>query len=98
MELKIILIDNAGFHSLKKYDFPENIILIRIPPYTPELNPSEKIWHYIKQYYKNKVFETLDNVKKWLHDFIKNILSVELVKSITNHEFYMNAYKAQFNM
>ncbi len=55
-ELKIIIIDNAGFHSLTKYDIPENIFLIRIPAYSPELNPSEKIWAYIKQYYKNRVF------------------------------------------
>ncbi len=77
MELKLIFIDNAGFHSLKQYDIPENIELIRIPPYTPELNPSEKIWHHIKQYYKNNVFETLDNVKEWLHNFIKTKLSEE---------------------
>jgi transposase len=98
MELKLILIDNAGFHSLKQYDIPENIVLIRIPPYTPELNPSEKIWHYIKQYYKNNVFETLDNVKQWLHDFIKTKLSQELVKSITHNEYYLNTYKAHFNV
>ena len=98
MELKLILIDNAGFHSLKQYDIPENIELIRIPPYTPELNPSEKIWHYIKQYYKNNVFETLDNVKQWLHNFIKTELSEELVKSITHNEFYLNTYKAHFNI
>ena len=98
MELKLILIDNAGFHSLKQYETPENIVLIRIPPYTPELNPSEKIWHYIKQYHKNKVFETLENVKLWLHNFIKTELSEELVKSITNNEFYINAYKAHFNI
>ncbi len=42
-ELKIIIIDNAGFHSLKQYKIPNNIKLIRIPPYSPELNPSEKI-------------------------------------------------------
>ena len=41
-ELKIIIIDNAGFHSLTKYKIPQNIKLIRIPPYSPELNPSEK--------------------------------------------------------
>jgi hypothetical protein len=62
-ELKVVVIDNAGFHSLQQYDIPENIRLIRIPPYTPELNPSEKIWHYIKQKFKNKVFENLINVK-----------------------------------
>ena len=98
MELKLILIDNAGFHSLKQYDIPDNIILIRIPPYTPELNPSEKIWHYIKQYYKNNVFETLDNVKQWLHNFIKTKLSEELVKSITHNDFYLNSYKEHFNI
>ena len=98
MELKLIFIDNAGFHSLKQYDIPENIELIRIPPYTPELNPSEKIWHHIKQYYKNNVFETLDNVKVWLHNFVKTKLSKELVKSITHNEFYLNNYKAHFNM
>ncbi len=52
-ELKIIFIDNAGFHSMKNYELPENIKLIRIPPYSPELNPAEKIWAYIKQHYKN---------------------------------------------
>ena len=93
-ELKIIIIDNAGFHSLKQYKIPDNIKLIRIPPYSPELNPSEKIWHYIKQYYKNKVFENLNNVKKWLHQFIKEELTKELVISITHNEFYLSNYRA----
>ncbi len=97
-ELKIIIIDNAGFHSLKKYDIPDNIKLIRIPPYTPELNPSEKIWQYIKQYYKNKIFENLSNVKRWLHHFIRNNLNEEMIKSITHNDFYENTFKAQFNV
>jgi len=41
-ELKVIIIDNAGFHSLKQYELPENIRLIRIPPYNPGLNSVEK--------------------------------------------------------
>lgn len=97
-ELKIIIIDNAGFHSLKQYEIPDNIKLIRIPPYTPELNPSEKIWHYIKQYYKNKIFENLSNVKIWLHEFIRNNLNPSLIKSITHNNFFENAFKAQFNV
>lgn len=97
-ELKIIIIDNAGFHSLKQYEIPDNIKLIRIPPYTPELNPSEKIWHYIKQYYKNKIFENLSNVKIWLHEFIRNNLNPGLIKSITHNNFFENAFKAQFNV
>ena len=95
-ELKIIIIDNAGFHSLSKYDIPKNIVFVRIPPYSPELNHSEKIWAYIKQSYKNRVFENLDNVKMWLHDFIKNRLTVEKILSITSDQLFFNAFIGGF--
>lgn len=96
--LKVIFIDNAGFHSLKKYEIPDNIKLIRIPPYTPELNPAEKVWQYIKQYYKNRIFENLDNVKTWLHDFVKQKLTADRVKSITHNQFYANAFTGHYDM
>ena len=91
-ELKIIIIDNAGFHSLTKYDIPKNIKLIRIPPYSPELNPSEKIWAYIKQFYKNKVFENLENVKQWLHEFVQEKLSKNRIMSVTHDNFFLNDF------
>ena len=75
---------------------PENIILIRIPAYSPELNPSEKIWAYIKQFYKNRVFENLDNVKSWLHHFVKEKITEEIVKSITHNHFFLNAFYSVF--
>ena len=96
-EFKIIIIDNAGFHSLSKYKIPDNISFIRIPAYSPELNPSEKIWAYIKQYYKNKVFEKLDNVKAWLHDFIRNRLTENKIKSITHDNLFLDAYTGCFD-
>ena len=95
-ELKIIIIDNAGFHSLSKYEIPDNIIFTRIPPYSPELNHSEKIWAYIKQFYKNRVFENLENVKLWLHDFIKNNLTIEKILSITSDNLFLDAFKGGF--
>lgn len=97
-ELKIIVIDNAGFHSVQKFDLPDNIVLIRIPPYNPELNPAEKIWAYIKSFYKNRVFKTIQNVKEWLHDFVQNKLSEDLIKSITHHQFYINAFNEHFEI
>jgi len=97
-EFKIIIIDNAGFHSMKNYLLPDNIKLIRIPPYTPELNPSEKIWAYIKQSYKNKVFGNLENVKTWLHQFIENKLSEQCIMGITHTDLYNKAFKRCFAM
>jgi transposase len=96
-EFKIIIIDNAGFHSLAKYSIPENIGLIRIPPYSPELNPSEKIWGYIKQFYKNKVFENLENVKNWLNDFITSRLSQQRILSITHNKLFLDAFAGCFD-
>ena len=97
-EIKIIVIDNAGFHSMKKYTLPNNIILVRIPPYSPELNPSEKIWQYIKQFYKNIVFENLEAVKDWLYNFVRQKLNSDIIKSITNHDIFVNLFKGQFKL
>jgi len=96
-ELKIIIIDNAGFHSTTNMQIPDNIKLINIPPYSPELNPSEKIWGYLKSRFKNNVFENIDNLKKWLHNTVIDKIKPEMVKSIVHNEFYIKLFMAQFN-
>ena len=97
-ELKIVIIDNAGFHSTKNIVIPDNIILINIPPYSPELNPSEKIWCFLKPKFKNKVFETLANVKDWLYKTVNNELTENRIKSITHNDFYINSFNALFDV
>ena len=89
-EYKIVVIDNAGFHSTKNIDIPDNIYLLRIPPYTPELNPCEQVWKYIKDRYKNKTFDSIEDIKTWLHQFVKS-MDTELIKSITGNHHYKNA-------
>lgn len=90
-EFKIVIIDNARFHSTKNIEIPENIYLLRIPPYNPELNPCEQVWQYIKNRFKNQRFETMKKLKEWLHETVKN-MSKETIKSITsNHHHYSNA-------
>jgi len=96
-ELKIIIIDNAGFHSTANIDVPDNIKLINIPPYSPELNPSEKIWSYLKTRFKNHVFENMEKLTKWLNNMVKDKIKPEMVKSIVHNEFYISSFMAQFN-
>ena len=86
-EYKIMIIDNARFHSINESELPENIILLNIPPYTPELNPCEQVWQYIKKRYKNKTFKNMIDLKEWLWDISKNMNS-ELIKSITSNHRY----------
>jgi transposase len=92
-EYKIVVIDNAGFHSTKNIEIPENIFLLRIPPYTPELNPCEQVWQYIKNRYKNQRFETMEDLKKWLHNMV-NVMNKDLIKSITSNIHYSKAFYA----
>lgn len=94
-ELKILVIDNAGFHSTKDIDIPENIRLINIPPYSPELNPCEQIWKYIKQRYKNQLFKDMTQLKDWLHHTVVS-MSTDIIKSICSNPLYINAFKSAF--
>ena len=89
-EFKIVIIDNAGFHSTKNIDIPQNIKLINIPPYSPELNPCEQVWKYIKQRFKNKVFTEMESLKAWLHSTVKN-MSTQTIKSICSNHTYLSA-------
>jgi transposase len=90
-EYKIVVIDNAGFHSTKNIEVPDNIFLLRIPPYAPELNPCEQVWQYIKNRYKNKRFESMEKLTNWLHNMV-NQMSTETIKSITGNHHYVNAF------
>ena len=40
----ILVLDEAGWHGSNALDVPENITLLTLPPYAPELNPLENIW------------------------------------------------------
>ncbi len=77
-ELKIIALENGAFHKAEKLKIPENIILVFLPPYSPELNPAERIWQIIKQDFTNKLFNTLDELSEFIkcqtQSLTKNII------------------------
>jgi len=92
-QAKIVVIDNAGFHSTKNINVPNNIFLLRIPPYSPELNPCEQVWAWIKTRYKNRIFETIQDLKIWLHETVKN-MDTQTIKSIVSNHHYLDAFNA----
>lgn len=94
--LTIMLIDNAGFHATKNINIPKNIILLRIPPYTPELNPAEKVWQWMKARTSMKFFKNLDELQNKITELV-NCLDNDIVKSIVNWDFYQNSFSAVFN-
>lgn len=58
-----IILDGAGYHKKAALRIPENITLVPLPPYSPELNPVENIWEYLRgNKLANTVFETYDEI------------------------------------
>ena len=46
----VIVLDGAGWHQAGgRLKVPENVSLLSLPPYSPELNPVEIVWQYLKQ-------------------------------------------------
>lgn len=59
----VLLVDQAGWHTTPKLDVPGNISIIAIPSKSPELNPQENIWQYMREnWLSNRVFETYEDI------------------------------------
>lgn len=84
----ILVIDNAGFHASQNITIPNNIKLLRIPPYAPELNPAEKVWKYMKSKVAMKFNESIKDLQDRLTQLIKS-MDQELIKSITKYDIYI---------
>jgi len=56
----VVILDGAGWHSLgKRLVVPSNVTLLHLPPYSPELNPTENIWQFLRQnYLSNRIYQT----------------------------------------
>jgi transposase len=60
----IIITDQAPWHSKKLHTKYDNIRIIELPPYSPELNPTEHFWDHIREnFFKNQCFSSIDHVQ-----------------------------------
>ncbi len=60
-EFVVMVVDGASSHRSKDLVIPKNLALVRLPPYSPELNLAEQIWNVLRRnYFANRVFESLD--------------------------------------
>ena len=72
-EFKIIVLDNGAFYKAKSLKISKNIALLFLPPYSPELNPTEKMWVFMKRKFTNKFCSTLDDVSLFIQDTVQQI-------------------------
>jgi transposase len=60
----LLVLDRAGWHESGEVAVPEGIHLVFLPPYSPELQPCERLWPLTNEAIANRRFETLDELQE----------------------------------
>ena len=59
----VLLLDRAGWHTTRRLKLPPNIVPILLPARSPELNPVENVWQYLRQnWLSNRVYDTYNAI------------------------------------
>ena len=59
----VLLLDRAGWHTTEKLTIPKNLTMILLPSRSPELNPVENIWQYLREnWISNRVFTSYADI------------------------------------
>ena len=86
----LLIMDGAGWHKSLGLKVPPGVKIVYLPSYCPELNPVEGLWKYIKNHtIRNRIFVTLGAVEDAVCDFVKNNITKDRIKSISDGYNYL---------
>ena len=85
----VLIWDGAGYHTGKDLVIPERVSLILLPPYSPELNPVENLWHYLRaHHWSNRAYDGYGELKR---EAVRSLCTVcndaERLKSVCNADY-----------
>jgi transposase len=85
-EFVVMIVDGASSHRSRDLVIPENMRLLPLPPYSPELNPQEHLWDELREKeFPNRVFDSMDAVRKRLRSGLSRLARDRIrLRSITN--------------
>ena len=92
-ERLVMVLDGAGWHQSESLQLPPNLRLLRLPPYSPELNPVEHLWDELREKrFHNRVFDSLDALEDHLATALRDLeLDHQRVRSIVAWPWIMDA-------
>ena len=93
-EYIIMVLDGAPSHRGKELVVPENMCLLALPPYSPELNPAELLWDDLREKeFANRVFESLPAATQQLRHGIHRMQhSPDALKSLTGWDSIISSF------
>jgi hypothetical protein len=86
----ILQIDQAPAHISCAINWPENIIPLLQPPHSPELNPIERLWQFLKKSLHHELFSSLQDLGDRIQELFEQ-LTFEQVISISSYNFILEA-------
>lgn len=89
----IMVVDGAGWHNSDSLVVPQNMRLLKLPPYSPELNPVEHIWDDLREKsFHNRVFKSIEALENHLCESLKEMeLDNQRVHSIVAWPWIINS-------
>ena len=89
-DIALIQVDQAGAHVTSALRWPDNLIPVCQPAHSPELNPIERVWQFIKQQFKGEVFLTLAQLRERLNQVLAQITPEQII-SLSSYNFILEA-------
>jgi len=87
--IALLVLDGAGWHNSPRLVLPDNIALLPLPPYAPELNPVENIWQYLRQnQLSHRVWDTYQQIIDACRDAWNSLIAdPSRIKSIATRDW-----------
>lgn len=86
----VLLLDNGAFHKARSLRLPDNLGLLFLPPYSPELNPIERLWRDLKDWLAPHQPTTLDELSGLLTTRLQQYTPAAL-QSLTGFPYLLTA-------
>lgn len=85
----ILPLDQAGWHMSENLSVPEGIHLVPLPPYSPELQPAERLWPLINEPLANQAFKTIHEVEELVAQRCRRLLKLQpLIQGLTFYHWW----------
>ena len=90
-----VVLDGSGSHRSTQVNWPEGIVPLPLPPYSPELNPAEQVFRHLRKRLANEIFATLEALEEVLMSELRRWWAhPRVVMRMTNYPWWREGVKA----